>query len=191
MRVIAGKYKGRRLTTVADLSVRPATDRVKSAIFNTLQTRIDWRTATVLDLYAGSGSVGIEAMSRGAAHATFVENDRKAFAFLQANITLIKAEADATLIFGSVDQVLSSRVQRYGVVFADPPYSLTTLNELPRKIFSSGVLEPDGMLVIEHPTHFQFDPSPLCRMAIEKTYGRTAVTYFIHNNENSALPGNV
>ncbi len=191
MRVIAGKYKGRRLTTVADLSVRPATDRVKSAIFNTLQTRIDWRTATVLDLYAGSGSVGIEAMSRGAVHATFVEYDRKAFVFLQANIALIKAEADATLIFGSVDQVLAAPRQRYSVVFADPPYSLATLNQLPGKIFASGVLEPEGMLVIEHPTHFHFEPSPLCRALIERAYGRTAVTYFIGGNEDSTVPGNV
>jgi len=191
MRVIAGKYKGRRLSTVADLSVRPATDRVKSAIFNTLQTRIDWRTATVLDLYAGSGSVGIEAMSRGAVHATFVEYDRKAFAFLQANIALIKAEADATLVFGSVDQVLQSARQQYGVVFADPPYSLVTLSQLPGKIFASGVIESDGMLVIEHPTHHEFDPSPLCHAVIEKVYGRTAVTFFQHGNEDSTVSGNV
>jgi 16S rRNA (guanine966-N2)-methyltransferase len=191
MRVIAGKYKGRRLTTVADLSVRPATDRVKSAIFNTLQTRIDWRTATVLDLYAGSGSVGIEAMSRGAVHATFVEYDRKAFAFLQANIAMIRAEDDATLIFGSVDQVLAAPRQHYGVVFADPPYALPTLAQLPGKIFASGVLEPDGMLVIEHPTHFDFESSPLCHAAIEKVYGRTAVTFFNHGNEDSSLSGNV
>ena len=191
MRVIAGKYKGRRLSTVADLSVRPATDRVKSAIFNTLQTRIDWRTATVLDLYAGSGSVGIEAMSRGAVHATFVEFDRKAFAFLQANIALIKAEADATLIFGSVDQVLASPRQHYSVVFADPPYALPTLHQLPGKIFASGVVEEDGMLVIEHPTHHEFEHSPLCQAVIEKVYGRTAVTYFTKANENSTLSGNV
>jgi 16S rRNA (guanine966-N2)-methyltransferase len=191
MRVIAGKYKGRRLTTVADLSVRPATDRVKSAIFNTLQTRIDWRTAMVLDLYAGSGSVGIEALSRGAVHTTFVENDRKAFAFLQANIQLIKAEQDATLIFGSVDQFLAVPRRAFAVVFADPPYAIPTLSQLPDRVFASGVVAEDGMLVIEHPAHHQFDPSARCRAIVEKIYGRTAVSYFMHNNEDSPLSGNV
>jgi 16S rRNA (guanine966-N2)-methyltransferase len=191
MRVIAGKYKGRRLSTVADLSVRPATDRVKSAIFNTLQTRIDWRTATVLDLYAGSGSVAIEALSRGAVHATFVEYDRKAFEFLKANISLIKAEADATLIFGSVDQFLSVPRKTFTVVFADPPYALASLAQMPEKIFASGVVADDGMLVVEHPTHYSFDHSPRCHPIIEKAYGRTAVSYFIHTHEDSSLPGHV
>ena len=191
MRVIAGKYKGRRLTTVPDLSVRPATDRVKSAIFNTLQTRIDWRTATVLDLYAGSGSVGIEAMSRGALHTTFVEYDRKAFAFLEANIANIKGGEDAKLIFGSVDQFLSVPRHTYTVVFADPPYAIPTLSRLPELIFASGIVAEDGMLVIEHPARHQFDPSARCRAVIEKTYGRTAVTYFTHNHEDSPLSGNV
>ncbi|MGE5315541.1 MAG: 16S rRNA (guanine(966)-N(2))-methyltransferase RsmD [Acidobacteriota bacterium] len=191
MRVIAGKYKGRRLSTVTDLSVRPATDRVKSAIFNTLQTRVDWRTASVLDLYAGSGSVGIEALSRGAVHATFVEFDRKAYGFLEANIRLIKAEADATLVFGSVDQFLAVPRRQYAVVFADPPYAIATLSQLPGKIFASGVVAPEGILVIEHPAHHQFDHSPLCRVLVERTYGRTAVTYFTHAHEDSTLPGNI
>lgn len=191
MRVIAGKYKGRRLSTVSDLSVRPATDRVKSAIFNTLQTRIDWRTATVLDLYAGSGSVGIEALSRGALHTTFVEYDRKAFAFLQANIAMIKAEADATLVLGSVDQFLAVPRHAFSVVFADPPYAIPTLSRLPDMVFASGVVAEDGMLIIEHPAHHKFDPSARCRAVVEKTYGRTAVTYFTHNHEDSTLSGNV
>ena len=191
MRVIAGKYKGRRLTTVPDLSVRPATDRVKSAIFNTLQTRIDWRTATVLDLYAGSGSVGIEALSRGAVHTTFVEYDRHAFAFLQANLANVKAEADATLIFGSVDQYLAVPRKTFTVVFADPPYALAALARLPETIFASGVVAEDGMLVIEHPTHYKFEHSPRCETVMERPYGRTAVSYFIHAHEDSPVSGNV
>jgi 16S rRNA (guanine966-N2)-methyltransferase len=194
MRVIAGKYKGRKLTTVADLTVRPATDRVKSAIFNTLQTRIDWRTATVLDLYAGSGSVGIEALSRGAVHTTFVEFDRKVFAFLQANLVNIKADGDSTLIFGSVDQYLSVPRKPFNVVFADPPYAIPTLSQLPERIFASGVVAPEGMLVIEHPTHHEFEHSERCEVLLERAYGRTAVSYFIHrqpSNEDSSLSGHV
>ncbi|HLP15817.1 MAG TPA: RsmD family RNA methyltransferase, partial [Bacteroidota bacterium] len=156
---------------------------------------IDWRIATVLDLYAGSGSVGIEALSRGAVHTTFVEVDRKAYAFLQANVSLIKAEADATLVFGSVDHYLSVPRTPFTVVFADPPYALGSLSSLPGRIFASGVVAPDGMLVIEHPAHHTFDHSDTCEALIEKTYGRTAVTYFIHTqpsrHEDSPVSGDV
>ncbi|HTX18541.1 MAG TPA: RsmD family RNA methyltransferase, partial [Bacteroidota bacterium] len=86
MRVIAGRHKGKPLRTVADLSVRPATSRVKGSIFNILQSRIDWRTARVLDLFAGSGSLGIEALSRGAGEAVFVEASGEAARRITRNL---------------------------------------------------------------------------------------------------------
>ena len=97
-----------------------------------------------------------------------------------------------TILPGDCTEVLAQLPENsVDLVFADPPYALPTLHQLPGKIFASGVVEEDGMLVIEHPTHHEFEHSPLCQAVIEKVYGRTAVTYFTKANENSTLSGNV
>ncbi len=111
MRVIAGKYKGRQLRTVADLSVRPATSRVKSSVFNILQNRIDWGESLVLDLFAGSGSLGIEALSRGARRVVFVENSKRAVEYLKQNIALISAEPESEVVAADVFDTSRGRVR--------------------------------------------------------------------------------
>ena len=180
MRVIAGIYKGRRLETVADNSVRPATDKVKGAIFNVLQSRVDWTNATVLDLYAGSGSIGIEALSRGAKKCIFVEKSRTAFQFLAANVKQLDADPTTHVVYGDVDVFLKSIRSTFTVVFADPPYALETLKDLPNKIFETGIVAHDGYLIIEHPTRFEFVPSSLWEVAVLKVYGNTSVSFFQH-----------
>ena len=178
MRVIAGKYKGRILKTVPDNSVRPATDKVKGAIFNVMQSRVDWSEATVLDLFAGSGSVGIEALSRGAKKVIFVENSRAALQFLKLNLESIGANGDAQVMQGDVFQFLKSAYRKYDVVFADPPYALESLPELPNRIFDSNIVSEDGFLIIEHPTRFEFQPGSRWEIATQKSYGRTTVSFF-------------
>jgi 16S rRNA (guanine(966)-N(2))-methyltransferase RsmD len=180
MRVIAGKYKGRKLVTVPDNSVRPATDRVKGAIFNVLQSRVNWNTARVLDLYAGSGSIGIEALSRGAVNCIFVEKSRAALAFLKANITTIGADADANVVYGDVDSFVESTRTKYAVVFADPPYALEALKLIPNTIFKKDIVAEDGYLIIEHPARYEFESNGLWEVAVHKTYGNTAVSFFQH-----------
>ena len=140
MQVITGKFKGRKLSTVPDLSVRPATHRVKSAIFNILQSRVHWSSATVLDLYAGSGSIGIEALSRGATHVTFVENDKRVADFLKKNITKIGATNECDILLLSVEQFLERPRQSFDVIFVDPPYALQTLSSLPLTIFQKNLV---------------------------------------------------
>lgn len=180
MRVIAGKYKNRKLETVQDNSVRPATDKVKGAIFNVLQSRVDWPKARVLDLYAGSGSVGIEALSRGAKHCIFVEKSRNALAFLKKNLETIGASADASVVFGDVDRFLESVTSKYAVVFADPPYALEALAGIPDLIFSKGIVAEDGYLIVEHPARYEFSNNGLWEVAVLKVYGNTAVSFFHH-----------
>lgn len=180
MRVIAGKYKGRRLETVPDNSVRPATDKVKGAIFNVLQSRVNWTTASVLDLYAGSGSVGIEALSRGALKCIFVEKSRSALQFLKSNVELIGANGSAQVVSGDVDIFLKSVRSKFEVVFADPPYALEALKGLPNKIFQTGIIAAEGYLIIEHPTRYEFNPSSLWEVAVQKVYGNTTVSFFQH-----------
>lgn len=183
MRVIAGKYKGRILKTVPDNSVRPATDRVKGAIFNVMQSRVDWSTSVVLDLFAGSGSVGIEALSRGAKKVIFVESSRSALQFLKSNLESIGANGDSQVVQGDVYQFLKSAYRKYDVVFADPPYALETLPELPNTIFDSNIVSKDGYLIIEHPTHYEFHPGSRWEITTQKIYGRTCVSFFQHKAE--------
>lgn len=180
MRVIAGKYKGRRLETVPDNSVRPATDKVKGAIFNVLQSRVNWTVSHVLDLYAGSGSVGIEALSRGAKRCIFVEKSRNAVKFLQSNIVSIGAEKEASVVYGDADNYIESSRTPFDVVFADPPYALESLKDIPNKIFAGGLVAPEGYLIIEHPTRYVFENNTLWHVAVQKTYGNTTVSFFQH-----------
>ncbi|HTR80213.1 MAG TPA: 16S rRNA (guanine(966)-N(2))-methyltransferase RsmD [Bacteroidota bacterium] len=178
MRVIAGTYKGRRLRTVADLTVRPATSRVKGSIFNILQNRIAWPDTRVLDLFAGSGSLGIEALSRGAPHAVFVENSKRPLAYLKENIAAMGAEGRSEVIASDAFDYLSRPREPFDIVFADPPYELEVLNRLPSLIFQSGVVAPTGYLIIEHPQQMKFEPSLLWEEAVVRKYGRTVVTFF-------------
>ncbi|MEW5799412.1 MAG: 16S rRNA (guanine(966)-N(2))-methyltransferase RsmD [Bacteroidota bacterium] len=174
------------MKTVPDNSVRPATDKVKGAIFNVMQSRVDWSEATVLDLFAGSGSVGIEALSRGAKKVVFVENSRAAMQFLKSNLESIGANGNpkdashSQVVQGDVFQFLKSAYRKYDVVFADPPYALESLPELPNRIFDSNIVSDDGFLIIEHPTRFEFQPGPHWEIAIQKSYGRTTVSFFQH-----------
>lgn len=183
MRVIAGVYKGRKLETVPDNSVRPATDKVRGAIFNVLQSRVHWASATVLDLYAGSGSVGIEALSRGAQSCVFVESNRRVVQYLKSNITSIGADRHATVVHGDAALFVQSTRTPYTVVFADPPYALETLKEIPNNIFSRNIVRNDGYLIIEHPARFEFENNALWTVAVQKVYGNTCVTFFQHNRK--------
>ena len=123
MRVIAGSYRGRTLNAPPGESTRPTSDRVREALFSILGDRI--REAEVLDLFAGSGALGLEALSRGARHATFVDEDPKAIAAVKANLDAVKAVADVRR--GDALRFLSGasgRGAQYDLVFLDPPYRL-------------------------------------------------------------------
>ncbi|MGA9406384.1 MAG: 16S rRNA (guanine(966)-N(2))-methyltransferase RsmD [Bacteroidota bacterium] len=183
MRVIAGKYKGRQLRTVADLSVRPATGRVKASVFNILQNRVDWTEASVLDLFAGSGGLGIEALSRGARRAVFVENSKRAIVFLKQNISAIADSTECEIIAADVFDYLARPRTQFDIVFADPPYDFEVLNRLPSLIFQSGVVSREGYLIIEHPQQLRFEQSRLWKAAVVRKYGRTVVTFFQSQHE--------
>ena len=188
MRVITGLYKGRTIRTVQDLSVRPATDRVRVTIFNMLASRMAFDGARVLDLFAGSGSLGIEALSRGAAHATFVEQGSAAAEYLEENVRLLGciaateiAEMDALSYLGTVRG-------DFDLVFADPPYEFARTAELPGLIFGRGIVRPGGYLVIEHAHDLHFEGTPDWTAGPEKKFGRTLVTFFQPHQKGSAAP---
>jgi 16S rRNA (guanine966-N2)-methyltransferase len=183
MRVIAGKHKGRMLETVKDLSVRPATSRVKSSIFNILQSRINWPETSVLDLYAGSGSIGIEALSRGAKSVTFVEQSHRVVEYLRKNIAMIGAESECRVWVGDAVQFIEAGGVQFDIVFTDPPYADTDLHRLPEIIFERKLVARNGLMIMEHPGDIRFEPQELFYPADVRKYGRTMVTFFREGKE--------
>lgn len=178
MRVIAGLYKGRTLTTVKDHSVRPAADRVKQTIFDVLATRMLLEGTVVLDLFAGSGSLGIEALSRGASHATFVESFDSASRFIEHNLRALGCEDQADIFGMDALHFIHTARDPFDLIFADPPYSFEMTAELPREIFACNLLRPHGYLLIEHAKTVQFASTDKYRVGPHKRFGRTFVTFF-------------
>jgi 16S rRNA (guanine966-N2)-methyltransferase len=132
VRIIAGTAKGRRLRAPDGRTTRPITDRAKEGIFNMLVSRVDLDDSKVLDLYAGSGSFGIECLSRGAGHVTFVEMGRPAAATIAQNLDTLGFSANASIVTSSAQQALVGRPgqQSFDVVFCDPPYADDPWSEL-------------------------------------------------------------
>ncbi len=120
MRIVAGEFRGRRLVAPANTATRPTTDRVREAIFNALTSLDILVDTTVADLYAGSGALGIEALSRGARHCTFVEKDRAALSAIHANIGTLGISGRTRVVSG--DALVKSKGLAVDVAFVDPPY---------------------------------------------------------------------
>ncbi len=152
MRVVGGKLRGKRLGQFKGTDIRPTTDRVREALFNILGTRVDLLGARVLDLFAGTGAVGIEALSRGAAEAWFVDSDPAAIKVIGKNIKACGLEDSAHIL--TRDAVLtvkglSRRPEGFDLIFLDPPYSCALLEEVISEVALSGLLAPGGLLVAE------------------------------------------
>ena len=180
MRIITGLYKGRVIKTVQDLSVRPATERVRQTLFNMLANRIDFDGISVLDLFAGSGSLGLEAVSRGAARVTFVEESEEAAGFIEENVTALGCEGAVEILQMDAMGFISTRHGTFDLVFADPPYSYPHTARIPELIFKYGMIKPGGYLLIEHANSLRYESTPLYAAGPEKKFGRTLVTFFQH-----------
>lgn len=180
MRVITGIYKGRILKTVKDLSVRPATDRVKQTLFDMLSNRIEWEGTRVLDLFAGSGSLGIEALSRGATHVTFVESDSDAVDFVEKNVETLGCEESTEILSMDAMQFLRNSRDHFDLIFADPPYECEETAGIPTVVFTHSILKKHGYLLIEHASKLEFNSTPIYSAGPSKKFGRTIVTFFQH-----------
>ena len=155
-RIIAGAHGGRRLAAPAGSQTRPTSDRVREALFSALESLTDLDGARFVDLYAGSGAVGLEALSRGATFTLLVESDAKAARVIRDNIVALRAGASARLITGRVASVLATPPEGgpFDVVFADPPYALADdeLTEVETLLVANGWLAPDAVVAIERST---------------------------------------
>lgn len=175
MRIIAGQYRGRVLSTVRDLSVRPTTDRAKQTIFDILSNRLDFDGVEVLDLFAGSGSLGLEAISRGAGHTTFVDKAAQSLRSLESNIDTLGCAGQCTAYTADVFWFLKNTHKAFDLVFIDPPYRLERIEELPNAIYASPVVKTGTLVVMEHSKESQVLLSDAMYDITRKQFGQTTV----------------
>lgn len=156
MRITGGDWRGRRLGTMKGFKGRPTTDFAREGLYNLLRNRVDLDGAIVLDLFAGTGIMGMECASRGAVSVTSVEIDKRAVGFIKDSYKGF--EFDKFVVVSSdVFKYLERASLKYDFVFADPPYDLSRIKEIPFKVKESGVLAVEGLFVMEHGESVSFE----------------------------------
>ena len=180
MRIIAGAYKGRRLATPRGETTRPTADQVRIALLDTLMPWLP--EARVLDLFAGAGGVGLEALSRGAAHATFVERDVRAVQALRANVTTLGVERAARVFHGDVLRTLGTlrrAGESFDVVFLDPPYDGDHVTATLDALGDAGLLTGGAVVVAQHLTkRSPARAAGLLSAFRTRRFGETTLTFF-------------
>ena len=177
VRIIAGEFRGRKLFTPKDMSVRPTADRVREAVFNILQNEIPDRR--VLDLFAGSGAFGLEALSRGARLAAFVDADPAHMELLERNIALLGAEARTKTLrmdFERAILTMAGKGNKFDIVYVDPPYQAGYYEKALELLFTMRILNRDATVVVEHPAELELTIPAGCAVRDKRKYGKTAVT---------------
>ncbi|MBR7146102.1 MAG: 16S rRNA (guanine(966)-N(2))-methyltransferase RsmD [Oscillospiraceae bacterium] len=185
MRVITGSAGGRRLNELKGYDTRPTTDKVKEGLFSAIQFEIEGRD--VLDLFAGTGQLGIEALSRGANSAVFVEKRRDAAKLVEENLALTRLSERAQVRCGDALGYLSALSRKFDIIFLDPPYAEELLEKSLKHIAAFDILNPHGIIVAESPLDKVLPelPSPY-RLAKEYRYGKIKVSVYRRDGEVEA-----
>jgi len=176
VQVQAGRYRGRKIRHLPSRDIRPCSSRVKKSLFDTLAARIDFDGIDVLDLFAGFGNLGFEALSRGARSVCFVEQNRKALDTMKRTASDIGVQSLARFVMADVSAFLKREKGPFDLVFCDPPYRWEDYELLIRSILDTGLLVADGLLLIEH--HSSHDFSQSRGYLFHKDYGTTRVSFF-------------
>ncbi|MGI6736547.1 MAG: 16S rRNA (guanine(966)-N(2))-methyltransferase RsmD [Anaerovoracaceae bacterium] len=178
MRIIAGDYKGRRLEAPLDDLIRPTSDKVKEALFSILT--LDIYDAVVCDLFAGTGNLGLEALSRGAARCWFGDHAGESIQLIKKNTALCRAEHKSTIIHGDYKKVLSRIDEKIDLFFLDPPYHKNLLPRVFAEIAARDLLAEGGKIIAEHARQ-QLLPEELAgfRKTKERSYGRVVLSIYM------------
>ena len=155
MRIIGGRYSGRRINPPSNFKARPTTDFAREGLFNILNNRIDFESVIVLDLFSGTGSISYEFASRGAEAVHLVEKDIRHISGIKKILKELDLD-NVKPIHIDVRTYLKACLIKYDIVFADPPYELAWLKELPDLVTEAGILKEDGFLILEHPRDISF-----------------------------------
>lgn len=189
MRIISGQYKGRSLKTTTGPGFRPAMGKVREALFSMLEARgVNWPEARVLDLFAGSGSLGFEALSRGAERVGFVESASYAVKVIEANAGLLAVERDRVAIWREdVLKLLARRPEvPYNVAFIDPPYEMDVLAKVLSALVNNNWVEEGGLVNAEVEARRKYDPENAhvgLELLADRTYGQTRVILWARKPE--------
>ena len=168
MRVIAGSARGRRLKELPGMDTRPTTDKVKESIFNVIQFELEGRK--VLDLFGGTGQLGIEALSRGSAHCTFVEMRRDALAVIKENLKVTNLQPQARVVQGDALAFLTSSREKFDVILLDPPYHTDLMDRAVEAIIRFDILSEHGIMVCETAAERQLPALPEDRFEEGRSY---------------------
>jgi len=175
MRIIGGKLKGIRLHPPTNLPVRPTTDMAKEALFNILNNRFDFETCQVLDLFCGTGNLTFEFASRFAEHILAVDMDYGCVNWVKT--TAKKYEFDQVEVRkGDVFKLLKQMTGQYDLIFADPPYNLPNIPQLPAMVAAQQLLKPNGLLVVEHQSNMRLSNQP--GYTETRKYGNSSFSFF-------------
>ncbi|MFQ5601316.1 MAG: 16S rRNA (guanine(966)-N(2))-methyltransferase RsmD [Candidatus Krumholzibacteriia bacterium] len=198
LRIVAGRFRGRRLHTTRGRGLRPTADRMKESIYDVLQARVPG--ARVLDLYAGSGSLGLEALSRGASHVVLVECSRRALEIIRRNLELLGVQDEVDVVAADALRYLAaSAMQAFDLILADPPYDAGVEDDLLAAVQRS-VLRPGGCFVLQHVRRWRVTRPPEgFELFRSKRFGDTVVDFLVRGEEThvgrntagGALPGDV
>lgn len=175
MRIITGLLKGRAIPIPKNGEVRPTTDRVKEGIFSVIESRRFIQNRSVLDLFAGTGNLGFEALSRGAARAVFVDQDTFNIKNIDDTARDFEVNEQVNTVTLDVEHFLAGPAVPYDLIFADPPYVYRDVEGSVQKVIDNGWLQDDGWLIVEHNKHHDFTGHP--HFLFQKKYGRTRVSF--------------
>ncbi|MBS1583431.1 MAG: 16S rRNA (guanine(966)-N(2))-methyltransferase RsmD [Bacteroidetes bacterium] len=175
MRIVGGRYKGRRIQPPKSTVARPTTDFAKEGLFNILQHSVPLEGIRVLDLFAGTGSISLEFLSREAEEVISVEQDRELFAHLQRTARELNA-TNWHLVKSDVFTFLQGHRSTFDVVFADPPFHLEGIERIPTLVREAGLLAPDGLLIVEHPKDVDMRTDPWFDR--HRPYGNVHFSFF-------------
>jgi len=183
MRIIGGKFKGRRFNPPADnWPTRPTTDFAKEGLFNILNNRIDFAEVKMLDLFGGTGNHSYEFISRGCQDVTYVDKFPACVQFVQKIARELGILPCIRIVKADVFRFIASRPGQYDYIFAGPPYALETIDKIPGLIFEYGLLKQGGIFVIEHNPNHQYRQHP--HYVEERHYGKTIFSFFANLNDD-------
>ncbi len=181
MRVISGTLGGRRFNPPSSMPhTRPTTDIAKEGLFNILQNNFDFEELKTLDLFGGTGSISYELASRGVPDLTIVEKDPAMYEFIKKTAAGFGISHLQT-VKSDVFKFIHSCTERFDLIFAGPPYALSSIDDLPRLIFEKQLLKKDGWFILEHTPRNTYKKFPFYRS--ERNYGTTIFSYFEENRE--------